>query len=78
MRMDIRWPVGLFFSTLGAILVAFGLASDSVIYSKSLDINVNLYWGAILLAFGALMAFFGRPRTGPAASRQSGSQDPTT
>ncbi len=57
MGLDIRWPIGLMFSLLGVMLVIFGLVtgSGSEIYKRSLDINVNFYWGLLLLVFGAAM-----------------------
>ena len=55
MSLDIRIPIGLMFSIIGLILVVFGLLSDPKIYARSLDINVNLGWGCVLLAFGAFM-----------------------
>jgi len=60
MWMDIRWPIGLFFSALGALLAAYGLASGSSGYAPSSGINVNLEWGGVLLAFGLIMALLGR------------------
>ncbi len=58
MRLDLRLPIGMMFTLLGAILVVYGLASDRAIYARSLGINVNLWWGLVLLAFGAVMLFF--------------------
>lgn len=57
MGLDIRWPIGLMFSLLGAMLVIYGFitGSGSEIYKRSLDINVNLYWGLLLLVFGGAM-----------------------
>ena len=55
MGIDIRLPLGLLFLLLGAILTIYGLAGDSSLYRQSLGINVNLYWGIVLVAFGALM-----------------------
>ena len=57
MGLDIRWPIGLMFSLVGAIMAIYGLitASDAEIYKRSLDINVNLIWGLVLLVFGAAM-----------------------
>ena len=31
------------------------MVSDKAIYARSLGINVNLYWGLVLLAFGLVM-----------------------
>ncbi len=57
MGLDIRWPIGLMFTLVGALLVIYGVAtmSDPEVYRRSLDINVNLRWGLVLLAFGAWM-----------------------
>jgi protein-S-isoprenylcysteine O-methyltransferase Ste14 len=57
MGLDIRWPIGLMFSLIGALLVICGLvtASDAEMYKRSLDININLYWGLLLLVFGLSM-----------------------
>ena len=71
MWMDIRWPIGLFFSALGALLAAYGMAGNSAIYATSLGINVNLEWGSVLLVFGLLLSFLGRKRGRPAESEGS-------
>ena len=57
MGLDIRWPIGLMFSLVGALMVIYGIltGSDAEIYKKSLDINVNLYWGLLLVVFGGTM-----------------------
>ena len=65
MGLDIRWPIGLMFTLIGLLLVAFGFStgSDAEMYKRSLDININLTWGAVLVVFGGLMlgmAFAGR------------------
>lgn len=59
MKLDLRLPIGLMFSLFGVILVLYGLASDRAIYERSLGINVNLWWGLVLLAFGLVMLGFG-------------------
>jgi hypothetical protein len=64
MRLDIRVPIGLMFGVLGAMLAAYGMFfSDPAIYERSLGININIWWGLLLLAFGAGMFFFGRRAT---------------
>ena len=57
MGLDIRWPIGLMFSLIGALLVIYGLmtGSNAEIYQRSLGLNVNLYWGLLLLVFGGWM-----------------------
>ena len=53
MGLDIRWPIGLVFSLIGVLLVIEGLITGPS--AKALGINVNLWWGIVLLVFGALM-----------------------
>ncbi len=57
MGLDIRWPIGLMFSLIGAMLVIYGFVTGSGadMYKHSLGINVNLYWGILLLVFGGTM-----------------------
>ena len=58
MNLDLRLPIGLMFAVFGAMLVVYGLASDRAIYARSLGINVNLWWGLVLLVFGLVMLAF--------------------
>ena len=62
MNLDLRIPMGLMFSLVGVILAAFGLATRSTpgLYEKSLGININLWWGIVLLIFGQIMFYMGR------------------
>jgi hypothetical protein len=53
MGLDIRWPIGLMFTLIGVLLTVFGAIKKSD--SMSLDININLVWGIVLLVFGVLM-----------------------
>lgn len=55
MNLDIRIPMGLMFSIFGLMLSVYGIVSPSAIYRRSLGINVNLWWGLVLLAFGLAM-----------------------
>ena len=66
MKLDLRLPIGLMFALFGAMLTVYGLVSSEAIYDRSLGINVNLWWGLVLLAFGLVMlglAWRGRSRT---------------
>lgn len=60
MGLDIRFPIGMMFTLLGALMAIYGLmtSSDSDIYKSSLGININLWWGLVLFVFGAVMLFF--------------------
>ena len=52
MKVDIRYPIGYLFTVFGMILTIYGIVSNKGIYQRSLGINVNLYWGIVLIAFG--------------------------
>lgn len=60
MNLDLRLPIGLMFSLFGVMLTVYGVLSDSAIYVRSLGVNVNLWWGLVLLAFGLVMLGFAR------------------
>jgi hypothetical protein len=61
MGLDIRYPIGLMFGIIGLVMVVYGLLTGSdPMYQRSLGINVNVWWGAVLLLFGALMLYFAR------------------
>lgn len=60
MGLDIRLPIGLLFTVLGVLLLAYGVISDPAIYQRSLGYNVNLGWGGVMSAFGMTMVYFGR------------------
>jgi hypothetical protein len=58
MNLDLRLPMGLMFSIFGAMLAVYGIVSSRAIYDRSLGINVNLWWGLVLLGFGLVMLGF--------------------
>ena len=60
MRLDIRLPLGLLFIIFGLLLAGFGLLSDKQLYERSLGIDVNFWWGVVMLLFGVVMAVLGR------------------
>jgi len=63
MNFDLRFPVGLMFTLFGLLLTGVGVFGSAELYKKSLGINMNLWWGLVLLAFGLwmlLLAFRGK------------------
>ena len=61
MATDIRLPIGWLFSALGVILVGYGLYTHgNPMYSTSEGVNINLYWGIVILAFGLLLLWLAR------------------
>jgi len=57
--MDIRFPIGFMFTLTGLIITVWGLISDPEIYRKSLGININLWTGLAMLAFGLIFLAMG-------------------
>lgn len=54
MGLDLRLPIGLYFTILGVMLGVYGVitGSNEAMYKRSLDMNINLIWGVVLLVFG--------------------------
>jgi len=61
-HFDIRLPIGTLFGLLGAILFLYGVPpwSDASLYQRSESIDINFWWGVIMLIFGGTMLYFGR------------------
>ena len=55
MQLDLRIPLGLMFGLFGLILTGVGIFGDPDLKTKSLGINMNLWWGVALLVFSAVM-----------------------
>jgi membrane-bound ClpP family serine protease len=75
--LDVRLPIGGLFAVLGLVLTGYGAATagDSSHYAPSLSVNINLWWGMVMLAFGLgllLSATFYRRKP----SAQSATQTP--
>ena len=62
MGLDIRIPLGLIFLAIGGMMSIFGLITrgSATIYEKSMGVNLNLTWGAIMFVFGLVMFLIGR------------------
>lgn len=57
--MDLRKPSGWFFTLLGVLLVITGLVSPAS-RAPLTDVNVNLYAGAVIVAFGGILLWLAR------------------
>ncbi len=55
MLLDLRFPMGLLFVLLGALLVGYGWLGDQSVYQSSLGVNVNVWAGFGIFVFGAAM-----------------------
>jgi hypothetical protein len=75
MGLDIRLPIGLLFSVVGIMLTIYGaITRNSLIYEKSLGIDINLIWGVALLAFGVFMLLLGWHKGSKASSNVGASE----
>jgi len=54
--IDIRYPIGGLFTALGLLIGGYGIATagDAAVYARLDGLNVNLWWGIVMLAFGLL------------------------
>jgi hypothetical protein len=57
MGFDIRMPIGMLFSLFGFLLIGYGAGTrgNRMYAEHSLGLNMNLWWGGALLAFGLVM-----------------------
>jgi hypothetical protein len=67
MGLDIRKPIGLLLLLIGVQLTIYGTLSSPEEYQRALGLNVDLYWGVVLIVFGSLFLISGyrgqkRPR----------------
>jgi hypothetical protein len=61
MNLDLRIPMGLMFTIVGAMMSIFGFFTrGSSIYQHSAGVNINLIWGIVMLVFGITMFTLGR------------------
>jgi hypothetical protein len=60
--IDIRYPIGVLFGALGLVIGGYGIATngDAARYASLGGLNVNLWWGVVMLAFGLLCIVLAR------------------
>jgi hypothetical protein len=60
--LDIRIPIGGLFTGLGLLLTGYGLATagQSERYAVSAGLNINLWWGLVMLMFGLALLLVAR------------------
>ncbi len=54
-RMSIALTIGATIGFIGLILLLYGLFGNAR-YSQSDNININLWWGLVMVIFGIIMA----------------------
>jgi uncharacterized membrane protein HdeD (DUF308 family) len=66
MSLDVRLPIGGFFSLLGLLLTGYGWATLGTPGTAPAGVPIDLVWGVVLLVFGvALLALARRARKPP-------------
>jgi hypothetical protein len=75
--LDIRFPIGGLFTVLGLLLTGYGVATegDAELYVRSLSVNVNMWWGIVMLVFGLLL-LWGAARARRVASVRPAAETP--
>ena len=70
--LDIRLPIGGLFVVLGLILAGYGIVTnaDAEQYARSMSVNINLWWGLVMLGFGGLMLLLARRSSRDASARE--------
>ena len=60
--LDLRYPIGGLFVVIGVILAGFGAATrgNAAMYVRSGGVNVNLWWGLVMLVVGILFLALAR------------------
>ena len=68
--LDVRLPIGGLFAVIGVIIAGYGIATngDPSHYTRSESININLWWGLVMLVFGALLLLAARRSPGKASA----------
>jgi hypothetical protein len=63
-NLDVRVPIGGMFAVIGLVIGGFGLATagDQALYARSLAVNVNLWWGGVMLVFGVVLLLAARKK----------------
>lgn len=50
--LDVRWPLGLLFAMIGALLLGHGLTQGDAATTAHQATHINAWWGGVLLIFG--------------------------
>jgi hypothetical protein len=55
MGLDVRLPIGLMFAIVGLLLIGYGMLA-----ARAAAASLNIGWGFVILAFGAVMLWLSR------------------
>lgn len=75
--LDLRYPIGGLFTVLGVILAGYGIVTrgNVAMYERSTGVNLNFWWGAIMIAFGIVFLLLAA-RAGSRATSRPAMEDP--
>lgn len=75
--LDVRFPIGGLFTVLGLLLAGYGVATrdDARLYARATGVNVNLWWGVAMVAFGLLCLALAA-RSGPRPTMRPAEESP--
>jgi hypothetical protein len=59
MHLDLRYPISLLLTIYGAILAIEG----AIVRAPVVGINVNLYWGVVMMVSGLVTLYLARRRS---------------
>ena len=62
MGVDVRNPIGVLFTVLGLLLLAYGVMTWGDAGTTPTGIPIVPVWGGVMLAFGIVMLVIGRLR----------------
>ncbi len=62
MWLDVRIPIGLMFTVVGVLLGGYGLFTLGRPGTAPTGVPIDLVWGGVMLAFGAVMLLLARRR----------------
>jgi hypothetical protein len=60
MQIDIRIPLGLMFAIVGLLLAGTGLFGGPAFLPHTSGVNIDLWWGLVMAAFGGAMLWLAR------------------
>lgn len=60
--MNVCLPIACLFLIVGLLLTGYGLVVPSAQGEVSLGVNVNLYWGSVMVLFAGVMLWAGTRR----------------
>ncbi len=67
--LDIRVPIGSLFTALGALIGGYGLvAGADPTHIATAGVNINLWWGLVMLVFGLVLLASARRARRPASA----------